>query len=82
MRLRPRFDTVQLKDSIAEVVFLNSHDGTSAYDHALELDSLRRRLADDRDGLRRALAVEREALRTIRDLERHYNELHDRLSRR
>ena len=31
VRLRPRFDTVQLKDSIAEVVFLNSHDGTSAY---------------------------------------------------
>ena len=30
VRLRPRFDTVQLKDSIAEVVFLNSHDGTSA----------------------------------------------------
>ena len=31
VRLRPRFDTVQLKDSIPEVVFLNSHDGTSAY---------------------------------------------------
>jgi hypothetical protein len=31
VRLRPRFDTVQLNDSIAEVVFLNSHDGTSAY---------------------------------------------------
>src|SRR6202140_1837691 len=31
VRLRPRFDTVQLKDSVAEVVFLNSHDGTSAY---------------------------------------------------
>jgi len=31
VRLRPQFDTVQLKDSIAEVVFLNSHDGTSAY---------------------------------------------------
>jgi len=31
VRLRPRFDTVQLKDSIAEIVFLNSHDGTSAY---------------------------------------------------
>jgi hypothetical protein len=31
VRLRPRFDTVQLKDSVAEVVFLNSHDGSSAY---------------------------------------------------
>src|ERR1700682_6109141 len=31
VRLRPRFDTVQLKDSAAEIVFLNSHDGTSAY---------------------------------------------------
>jgi hypothetical protein len=31
VRLRPRFDTVHLKDSIPEVVFLNSHDGTSAY---------------------------------------------------
>jgi len=31
VRLRPRFDTVQLKDSVAEIVFLNSHDGTSAY---------------------------------------------------
>ena len=31
LRLRRRFETVQLKDSIPEVVFLNSHDGTSAY---------------------------------------------------
>ncbi len=31
VRLRPRFDTVELKDSIAEIVFLNSPDGTSAY---------------------------------------------------
>ena len=31
VRLRPRFETVQLRDSVAEVVFLNSHDGTSAY---------------------------------------------------
>jgi hypothetical protein len=31
VRLRPRFDTVHLQDSIPEVVFLNSHDGTSAY---------------------------------------------------
>jgi hypothetical protein len=26
VRLRPRFQTVQLKDSVPEVVFLNSHD--------------------------------------------------------
>jgi hypothetical protein len=31
VRLRPRFETVQLRDSVAELVFLNSHDGTSAY---------------------------------------------------
>lgn len=31
LRLRRRFETVQLKDAVPEVVFLNSHDGTSAY---------------------------------------------------
>ena len=31
LRLRRRFETVALKDSIPEIVFLNSHDGTSAY---------------------------------------------------
>ena len=31
VRLRPQFQTVQLRDSVPEVVFLNSHDGTSAY---------------------------------------------------
>jgi hypothetical protein len=31
VRLRRRFETVQLKDSVPEVVFLNTHDGTSAY---------------------------------------------------
>lgn len=31
LRLRRRFETVSLKDSVPEVVFLNSHDGTSAY---------------------------------------------------
>jgi hypothetical protein len=31
VRLRRRFETVQLKGSEPEVVFLNSHDGTSAY---------------------------------------------------
>lgn len=31
MRLRRRYETVQIKDSIPEIVFLNSHDGTSAY---------------------------------------------------
>lgn len=31
MRLRRRYETVQLKDAIPEIVFLNSHDGTSAY---------------------------------------------------
>jgi hypothetical protein len=31
VRLRRRFETVQLKDAVPEVVFLNSHDGTSAY---------------------------------------------------
>jgi hypothetical protein len=29
--LRRRFETVQLRDSVPEIVFLNSHDGTSAY---------------------------------------------------
>ena len=31
VRLRRRFETVQLKDAVPEVVLLNSHDGTSAY---------------------------------------------------
>jgi hypothetical protein len=31
VRLRRRYESVQLKDSLPEVVFLNSHDGTSAY---------------------------------------------------
>ena len=31
VRLRRRFETVQLRDSAPEVIFLNSHDGTSAY---------------------------------------------------
>ena len=31
IRLRRRFETVELRDSLPEVVFLNSHDGTSAY---------------------------------------------------
>lgn len=37
VRLRRRFETVQLKDSVPEVVFLNSHDGTSAYQLRLGL---------------------------------------------
>jgi hypothetical protein len=62
--------------------FLYVHDGTSAYDHALELDHIRRRIADDRDELRRALRHERECLDAVRDLERRYDELQDKLSRR
>jgi hypothetical protein len=31
VRLRRRFETVQVRDAVPEVVFLNSHDGTSAY---------------------------------------------------
>ena len=31
IRLRRRVETVQLRDAIPEIVFLNSHDGTSAY---------------------------------------------------
>jgi hypothetical protein len=31
VRLRRRLETVQLRDAVPEVVFLNSHDGTSAY---------------------------------------------------
>lgn len=31
VRLRRRFETIALRDSIPEIVFLNSHDGTSAY---------------------------------------------------
>jgi predicted nucleic acid-binding Zn-ribbon protein len=62
--------------------FLYVHDGSSAYDHALELDHIRRRIADDRDGLRRALRFERECLDAIRDLEKRYDDLQDKLSRR
>ena len=31
IRLRRRYETVQLRDAIPEILFLNSHDGTSAY---------------------------------------------------
>ena len=31
IRLRPRFQTVTLRDSVAEIVLLNSHDGSSTY---------------------------------------------------
>lgn len=62
--------------------FVYVHDGPSAYDHALELDNTRRRLAEDRAGLRRALQFERNSLDTIRELERRYNELQDQLSRK
>jgi hypothetical protein len=31
IRLRRRFETIELRDAIPEIVFLNSHDGTSAY---------------------------------------------------
>lgn len=31
VRLRRRYETVALRDAVPEVVFLNSHDGTSAY---------------------------------------------------
>jgi hypothetical protein len=31
VRLRRRYEAVRLKDAVPEVVFLNSHDGTSAY---------------------------------------------------
>jgi len=31
IRFRRRFETVALRDSIPEILFLNSHDGTSAY---------------------------------------------------
>ena len=37
VRLRRRFETVALRDSVPEVVFLNSHDGTSAYQLRLGL---------------------------------------------
>jgi hypothetical protein len=31
IRLRRRYETVRLRDAIPEILFLNSHDGTSAY---------------------------------------------------
>jgi hypothetical protein len=58
------------------------HDGPSAYDHAMQLDNLRRKLVEDRAALRRALRDERDCLDAIRELERQYNELQDKLSRR
>ena len=37
VRLRRRFETVDLRDAIPEVVFINSHDGSSAYQIRLGL---------------------------------------------
>src|SRR5262249_23101055 len=31
VRLRRRYETIALRDSVPEILFLNSHDGTSAY---------------------------------------------------
>ncbi len=62
--------------------FLYVHDGPSAFDHALELDHTRRRITEDRDELRRSLRFERDCLDVIRDLQRRYDDLQDRLSRR
>jgi hypothetical protein len=62
--------------------FIYVRDGRSAFDHALELDSMRRRLVEDRAALRRALRFERECLDAIRDLEVRYDALEDRLCRR
>src|SRR5262249_23691338 len=31
IRFRRRFETVALRDSVPEILFLNAHDGTSAY---------------------------------------------------
>ncbi len=62
--------------------FVYVHDGPSAFDHALELDNIRRRLTEDRAGLRRALRFERECLDTIRELEKRYDEVQDRICRR
>jgi hypothetical protein len=80
-RVRAQEDRAGLLASRVES-FLYVHDGDSAFDHALELDNIRRRLAEDRDGLRRALRLERDCLAAIRQLERRYNELADQLSRR
>jgi hypothetical protein len=37
VRLRRRYESVQLRDAVPEIVFLNSHDGTSAYQIRLGL---------------------------------------------
>jgi hypothetical protein len=37
IRLRRRFETIELRDAIPEILFLNSHDGTSAYQLRLGL---------------------------------------------
>jgi hypothetical protein len=62
--------------------FVYVHDGPSAYDHALELDNTRRRVAEDRDQLRRSLRVERDCLDALRELEQRYDEVQDQLGRR
>jgi hypothetical protein len=80
-RVRASEDRATLLASRVES-FLYVHDGASAFDHALELDNIRQRLADDREGLRNALRVERDCLDAIRALERRYDELEDQLSRR
>jgi hypothetical protein len=80
-RVRANEDRATLLTSRVES-FVYVHDGRSAYDHALELEKTRQRLADDRKGLRRALARERDYLDAIRELERRSDELHEQLSRR
>jgi hypothetical protein len=50
IRLRRRHETIHLRDAIPEIVFLNSHDGTSA--HQLRVESSR-----DQSLLLRKLAI-------------------------
>jgi hypothetical protein len=62
--------------------YVHVYDGSKAFQHALELDDLRRGLADDRAGLRQALRREGAYLERIRELEKRLGELQDKLCRK
>jgi chromosome segregation ATPase len=78
----------QVKSSEAQAALLASrvesfvyvYDGRSAWQHALELDGVRRQLAQHRQRLREVLQVERECLDGIHELEKRLDDLDRNLS--
>jgi hypothetical protein len=77
-RVRAHEDRAALLASRVES-FVHVYDGGNAFQHALDLDDLRRSLTRDRERLRKALREEGAHLDRIRELEQRLGELQDKL---